>query len=100
MCSSQDWSLIQTIYAWMLHAADFCIAVMYCANVGAARMTKQKKNPTQVFKVVAQGDTLYIEALTRVEAQLILRQHMGDIPESLLTWSGPMPLPQDEEALS
>lgn len=59
-----------------------------------------KKNPKQVFKVEAQGDTVYIDAFTRVEAQLILKQYMGDIPESLLTWSGPIPLPDGEEALS
>jgi hypothetical protein len=59
-----------------------------------------KKTPKEVFRVEAQGDTMYIDAFTRVEAQLILRRHMGDIPESLLSWSGPMPFPAGEEALS
>lgn len=54
----------------------------------------------KVFKVEAQGDTIYIDAATRAEAESILRRHMGDVPASLLTWSGPVPLPDDEEALS
>jgi len=54
----------------------------------------------EVFRVEAQGDTLYIKADTIAEAQLVLRRHIGDIPESLLSWSGPMPLPDGEESLS
>ena len=60
---------------------------------------KKKTGPQEVFRVDAQGDTIYIDAFTSVEARLILKRHMGDIPESLLTWSGPMPLPDGEEAL-
>lgn len=63
-------------------------------------MSQKQNKPKEVFRVDAQGDTLYIDAFTRVEAALVLRRHMGDIPESLLTWSGPMRLPEGEEALS
>ena len=59
-----------------------------------------KEKAREVFRVEAQGDVLYIDAFTLVEAKLILHQHMGDIPESLLAWSGPLPLPAGEEALS
>jgi hypothetical protein len=52
----------------------------------------------QVFRVDAEGDTLYIDAPTIERARDILRQHMGEIPESLLTWRGPVPLPPGEEA--
>ena len=64
------------------------------------RALAKKKTPSEVFRVDAHGDMLYINAFTLVEAKLILKQHMGDIPESLLTWSGPMLLPAGEEALS
>jgi len=62
-------------------------------------MPKNKKGDG-VWRVEAQGDTFYIAAFTLVEAKLILSQHMGHIPESLLSWSGPVPLPAGEEALS
>lgn len=58
------------------------------------------KPAKQVFKVEAEGDTLYIDAPTREDAQLVLDRRMGYIPSSILTWSGPMPLPADEEALA
>lgn len=63
-------------------------------------MPKKKAATKEVFRVEAQGDVLYIDAFTLVEAKLVLRQRMGDIPESLLAWSGPVPLPAGEEALS
>ena len=54
---------------------------------------------TQVFKAESQGDTIYIAAQTREKAAVILRRYCGDIPDALVTWSGPMPLPKGEEAL-
>lgn len=58
----------------------------------------QPKTP-HVFRVDAQGDTLYIEAASQKEARAILVRYLGEISASLLTWSGPMPLPEGEEAL-
>ncbi len=58
-----------------------------------------KTKAAQVFRVDAEGDTIYIDARTREEARDILEQHMGGIPEELLKWSGPVALPTDEEPL-
>lgn len=54
----------------------------------------------KVFRVDAQGDTLYINAPTLKEAQAVLCRHMGDIPQNMLRWSGQVRLPDGEEALS
>ena len=65
-------------------------------------MARQPKGAkaAEVFRVEAEGDTLYIKAFTLVEAKAIFVGHMGEVPDPLLTWSGPVQLPEGEEALS
>jgi hypothetical protein len=58
---------------------------------------KTKKG--KIFKVVAEGDTLYIQAVDKASAGEYLREIMGDIPESLLKWSTVEKLPKGEEFL-
>jgi hypothetical protein len=53
----------------------------------------------KIFKVEAQGDTLYIQAKNKVAASEYLTDTMGEIPESLLTWTEVKSLPEGEELL-
>lgn len=53
----------------------------------------------KIFKIDAQGDTIYIEAATEPEAIDKLEAQMGDIPRSLLTISTVAKLPKGEELL-
>lgn len=59
-------------------------------------MPKQKD---KIFKVEAQGDTLYIQAPTKADAHLQLTEKIGPIPERLLKWSEVKSLPKGEEFL-
>ena len=52
-----------------------------------------------IFKVEAQGDTLYIKAPTLEDAKLQLTEKIGPIPERLLKWSEVKKLPKGEEFL-
>ena len=52
-----------------------------------------------IFKVEAEGDTLYIEADSQEAAKQRFTDFMGDVPESLLTWSAVEALPDGEELL-
>lgn len=52
-----------------------------------------------IFKVEAEGDTIYIEAGDKEEAQAKLTAVFGSIPESLLTWTEGAELPEGEEAI-
>lgn len=52
-----------------------------------------------IFKVDAEGDTLYIEAETQVDAALQLTQKVGPIPASMLTWTEVDALPDGEVLL-
>ncbi len=53
----------------------------------------------KIFKVEAQGDTLYIQAPTQEDAHIQLSEKIGYIPESLLVWSEVKKLPKGEEFL-
>jgi|SRR5271157_2175001 len=55
--------------------------------------------PDLIFKVDAQGDTLFIKAPTEEAARATLRQHMGDIPNQLLTFTVVDALPEGESFL-
>lgn len=54
-----------------------------------------------IFKVDAQGDTMYFRADTQAEAQRKLFDITGPIPESLLTWTEvtEADIPEGDEAL-
>ncbi len=52
-----------------------------------------------IFKVEAEGDTVYIEAVDKDEAKARLTEIMGPIPASLLKWSTVAKLPKGEELL-
>ena len=53
----------------------------------------------KIFKVKAQGDTLYIQAPTKEDAHLQLTEKIGPIPERFLTWTEVEKLPKGEELL-
>lgn len=52
-----------------------------------------------IWKVQAEGDTVYIEAPDREAAEDRLTQFMGDIPTHLLTFTIVDKMPDDEELL-
>ena len=52
-----------------------------------------------IFKVEAEGDTVYIEAVDKETALARLTEVMGPIPKSLLKWSSVSKLPKGEEFL-
>ena len=52
-----------------------------------------------IFKIDAEGDTVYIEAEDKKAALARLTEVMGPIPESLLKWSSVSKLPKGEELL-
>lgn len=62
----------------------------------SARGAKKKKT---IFKVEAQGDTLYIEAFNKADALIKLEESIGEIPDELLTWTEVKKLPKGEEFL-
>jgi hypothetical protein len=57
------------------------------------------RSETKIYKCDAEGDTVYIQARSEQEAKEILFSKMGEIPESLLSWSTVAKLPKDEEFL-
>ena len=57
------------------------------------------KSPLKIYKCDAQGDTVYIRAKSEEQAREILFGSMGEIPDSLLTWSTVEKLPEGEEFL-
>ena len=60
-------------------------------------MKKTKKRETmKIFKVEAQGDTLYIRANHQSDAFRQLEEFSGPIPSELLTWSEVKKLPKNE----
>jgi hypothetical protein len=63
------------------------------------KQLSEGKQKMKIFKVEAQGDTLYILARTQEEAKIELSEKIGYIPESLLTWSEVKKLPKGEEFL-
>jgi hypothetical protein len=52
-----------------------------------------------IFKVEAQGVTLYIEAESRADASKQFEEKIGPIPSSMLTWTDDVELPDEEELL-
>jgi hypothetical protein len=62
-------------------------------------MKKTKKETMKIFKVEAQGDTLYIRANHQSDALRQLEEFSGPIPASLLKWSEVDKLPSGEEFL-
>lgn len=58
-----------------------------------------KNSKLQIYKIDAQGDTIYIEALSESDAVSRLMQVMGHIPRSLLTLAVVKELPDGEELL-
>jgi len=53
----------------------------------------------KIFKVEAEGDTMYINADNLDQAKYRLLKMVGPIPESLLTWTEVSELPKGEEFL-
>jgi len=51
-----------------------------------------------IFKVTAEGDTVYLEADNLKDAMKQFKQKIGDVPASLLTFEESF-LPEDEELL-
>jgi len=62
-------------------------------------MKTKKKETMKIFKVEAQGDTLYIRANHQSDALRQLEEFSGPIPSHLLTWSEVKKLPEGEEIL-
>lgn len=62
-------------------------------------MNNNVQDGNKIFRVKAQGDTLYIRAPTLDGAKLRLVEAMGVIPERLLSWSEVKKLPKGEEFL-
>lgn len=52
-----------------------------------------------IFKVEAEGDTVYIFADSLIDAMEKFQGIMGDIPEDLLTWTQVDKVPAGEIAL-
>lgn len=66
------------------------------------KKTKKKeaqKSGTKIFKIDAQGDTVYVRASTKEFAYLQLTEKMGPIPIALLEFSEVQKLPNGEELL-
>jgi hypothetical protein len=51
-----------------------------------------------IFQVEAEGDTIYIEAATREEANRVLKNNFGAVPPSLLKWAQVDKIPEGEES--
>lgn len=52
-----------------------------------------------IYKIEAQGDTVYVKAETQADALARLTEVMGTIPRSLLSISTVSKLPKGEELL-
>jgi len=52
-----------------------------------------------IFKVEAEGDTIFVEAETQAEAQKKLDDVFGTIPKNLITWTEDVQLPEGEEII-
>ncbi len=52
-----------------------------------------------IYKVEAEGDVVYIEAVDKKAAEARLIEVMGPIPKSLLKWGTVSKLPKGEELL-
>lgn len=73
---------------------------MHLHAVQARREACEETTPMKhIFKVEAEGDTVYIEAEDKKAAQARLTEVMGPIPASLLKWSSVEKLPKGEELL-
>lgn len=59
----------------------------------------EKDTNMAIFKVAAEGDTIYIDAVTKLDAEKKLVDFIGDIPHELLTWTDNVELPEGEEAI-
>jgi len=53
----------------------------------------------KIFKVVAEGDTVYLKAKDLDDAKNILKVKIGPIPDRLLAFSEVDSVPKDEELL-
>jgi len=53
--------------------------------------------PKKIFKCEAEGDVLYFKASSEDKAKKKLFDLMGEIPESLLTWTEISELPEGAE---
>lgn len=56
-------------------------------------------NSMQIYKVQAYSDTLYIKAESKEDARKQLTAKIGEMPDSILTWSTVSSLPPGEEFL-
>lgn len=54
---------------------------------------------SKIFKVEAEGDTMYIGAEDQAGASAQLTEKIGPIPASMLSWSEVPALPDGEELL-
>lgn len=54
---------------------------------------------SHIFKIEAEGDVVYVEAVDKAAATVRLTEIMGPIPASLLKWSSVDKLPKGEELL-
>lgn len=62
-------------------------------------MTILNRQVKKIFKVEAEGDVVYIQAMSESQARLRLDEVMGYIPESLLKFTEVKKLPKGEEFL-
>lgn len=53
----------------------------------------------KIFKVEAEGDTLYIQAESQKAARKQLHDKIGYVPDGMLTWSEVESLPEGQELL-
>lgn len=52
-----------------------------------------------IFMCEAQGDVVYLKASSEQAANMLLVQHFGEIPASLLTWTEVEALPEGAELI-
>lgn len=53
----------------------------------------------KIFKVVAGGDEMYIQAKDQAAARMRLFEFTGPMPDSMLTWTEVTELPEGQEFL-
>jgi hypothetical protein len=53
----------------------------------------------QIFRVTAEGDTIYIAAFCLEDAKRVFQRHFGDVPDLLLRWKVVNGVPEDEDVL-
>lgn len=63
------------------------------------RIEGREAGTMKIFKVEAQGDTMYMKAEDQQAAERYLFKTVGEIPRSLLTWTEVDKVPEDEELL-